>query len=79
MNLRMLEKVREGDAIDISDRTTTPNGDYILDQVEDVDYCDLRKQAWIWSIGKHKQTGQILASTSAKFYQHPEYECLWLR
>jgi hypothetical protein len=43
------------------------------------DYCDLASNDWIRSIGKNKQTGEILASTSAEFYQNPEYECLFLR
>lgn len=46
---------------------------------EGVDYCDAEKEAWIWSIGRNLKTGEIHASTSAQFYQNPEYECLWLR
>lgn len=47
--------------------------------VEDTDYADLRNEAWIWSIGKHKQSGDIYAAVDTRFYLNPEYRCLWLR
>lgn len=47
--------------------------------IDDVDYCDPIKEYWIWSIGKHKDTGQIFAATDARFYQNQDFICLWLR
>jgi hypothetical protein len=80
MNRRMFEKVKRGDAIDVSDNPRTAEGYYKLgDFLPGIDYCDLRAQAWVWSIGKHKITGKILASTGSDFYQNPAYECLFLR
>lgn len=79
-NLRMKEKIENFEAIDIQDSKRTQEGDYILPVfIEDIDYCDSKEEVWIWSIGKNYETGQILASTSNKFYQNPDYECLFLR
>ena len=48
--------------------------------VEDVDYCDAKREVWIWSIGKElTSAGRIFASTSGEFYQNPKFECLFLR
>ena len=79
-NRAMLEKVKNGDAIDLSKNEKNKNGRYILKRfVEDMDYCDLMTGEWIWSIGKHLTTGEILASTDTEFYMHPDYVCLFLR
>lgn len=79
-NRRMNEKVLSGEAIDISGCERNADGDYILKEfIEGKDYCNNFHQVWIWSIGKHYETGQILASHGNKFYQNPEYECLFLR
>jgi len=76
----MLRKIDSGECIDISTCEKTPDGDYILERFEEgIDYCDAKGEYWIWSIGRHYDTGQILASTSSKFYQNDAYECLFLR
>jgi len=76
----MQEKLQSGDAIDLSDCKRTPDGDYIVTNfVEGVDYCDTKTESWIWSIGKNLETGQVVASTSTKFYGDPNYKCVWLR
>jgi len=55
-------------------------GVYALDRyVDGVDYCDAEKELWIWSIGRRRHDGRIFASTDTRFYQNPDYECLWLR
>ena len=75
----MIEKVNSGEAIDLS-KNETKDGFYILKVfVDGADYCDLKNETWIWSIGKNYDTGQILASTDTVFYQNPDFECLWLR
>ena len=80
VNKRMEEKLARAEAIDISNCPRTPEGYYILKEfVEDVDYCDAKAEHWIWSIGKHYGTGEILASTGNNFYQNTEYKCLFLR
>lgn len=82
-NLRMQEKLEEADAVDVN-KIGRPHPDmpgvWILNTfIEDVDYCDAANESWIWSIGRHRVTGEIHASTSNQFYQNPDYECLWLR
>lgn len=81
-NKAMERKLKSGRAKDVSPfRTQT--GRYELPPgffEEDVDYCDAKLEAWIWSIGKERTSaGRIFASTSGEFYQAEAYECLWLR
>ncbi|MGV3588599.1 MAG: hypothetical protein ACO1OF_16455 [Adhaeribacter sp.] len=90
-NKRMQQKIAMGHAIDVSDCPLASDGDpnhplsplpasYILPEFkEGMDYCDSQKEVWIWSIGKHLETGQILAATDGRFYENPEYKCLFLR
>jgi hypothetical protein len=76
-NKRMQEKLNDGSAMDVSGCELTDEGDYILTDFEEgVDYCDAKTEKWIWSIGKDRTTGVILASTSDKYYQNPDFECL---
>jgi len=79
MNYTMQAKVLDGDAINIADRPREGTY-YILDRfIEDVDYCDLKEGVWVWSIGRRRSDGKILATTDSGFYQNPLFECLWLR
>lgn len=81
-NYTMQRKLKSNQAIDLSGCDRTPEGDYILDPsiaIDDMDLCDAKTERWIWSVGKHKTTGQIVASVESKFYQNSEYECIWLR
>jgi hypothetical protein len=83
-NLRMKEALQSGECIDVSRFEKTADGDFIFplfffqDKIEK-DYCDAATEDWVRSIGKHKMSGQILASTTNKFYENDEYYCLWLR
>ena len=80
VNLRMEEKLKNKEAIDVSKCQRTGDGDYILDSfTSGVDYCDAKAESWIWSIGQNLATGQILASTTGKFYENCDFKCLWLR
>lgn len=75
----MAEKLKSGESIDVSS-CERRGGFYVLSRfVEDVDYCDAQEELWIWSIGKSRTDGTILASLGVEFYQNPNYECLWLR
>lgn len=47
--------------------------------VDDVDYCIAQTEEWIWSIGRRRSDGAILASTDSRYYSNPEFECLFLR
>ncbi len=80
-NLRMREKIAKGEAIDVS-RYPTYGGAFILPEgvfMENIDYCDAKGERWIWSIGRRKSDGVVLASCTAEFYQNANFECLWLR
>ncbi len=79
MNYAMQKKVADGDAIDLSN-AKREGGHYIIDRVvPDKDYCDTASEAWMWSIGRRKSDGVLLASTTAMFYQNDNFECVWLR
>jgi hypothetical protein len=80
-NKAMARKLRKGEAVDVSGFNRTPDGDYRLpDFADGMDYCDARDEEWIWSIGRYRHNGVILASRSNKFYPSTaEVECLWLR
>jgi len=78
--LTMKAMVESGQATDVSECRRTDDGSYVLDEfVEDQDYCDLTRERWIWSIGKHKVSGQILASTDVVYKDNSQYDLLWLR
>jgi hypothetical protein len=78
-NRGIKRKLAEGTAIDVSD-CPREGQYYVLDQViEGKDYCDGKRGAWIWSIGKRRRDGKILASLRTDLYQHRDFICLWLR
>lgn len=79
MTNAMKRKVDSGTAIDIG--AFPREGDYYIIEkfVEDTDYCDAGKTAWVWSIGRRHADGVILASLKGDLYQNPAFECLWLR
>jgi hypothetical protein len=47
--------------------------------VPDVDYADVEDQTWIWSIGRRRRDGRIFAAVDIRFFQNPDYDCLWLK
>lgn len=47
--------------------------------VDGKDYCDPQREWWIWSVGRHVFDGRIMAATDVRFYQDPNWECLFLR
>lgn len=79
-NLSMAHKLKNDEALDVSECRRTPEGYYILNHFwEGSDYCDAVTESWIWSIGRRKNDGVILASTTSIFYDNCDFECLWLR
>ncbi len=79
----MEEKIADGECLDIATiGVRVRPGVYRLQNFNErdgMDYCDLAGKDWIRSIGRHKQTAEIIASTSTEFYENPEYDCLFLR
>jgi transcription termination factor Rho len=90
LNRAMARKLSIGEALDVNREgepiETSLDGGQTTKRVwrlrrfvDDVDYCDAKGEQWIWSIGRSRQTSEILASTSSELYQHPDFECLFLR
>jgi hypothetical protein len=81
LNRRMEEKLDKNECLDVRKiGVQIGPGVFRLNEfVEGVDYADVQNEAWIWSIGRDKKTGEIRASTSSGYYLNPDYECLWLR
>jgi hypothetical protein len=79
-NKAMERKLQNGDAVDVSGFARDKDGNYVLpDYADGIDYADKKREAWIWSIGRRRSDGVILASTDSRFYQNDAFECLWLR
>jgi hypothetical protein len=76
---RMTEKIRALECVDLSAAPREGKHYVVTAFIDDMDYCVLDKQQWIWSIGRRRSDGVILASTAGDLYQNPEFECLWLR
>jgi len=79
INQAMARKLEKGEAIDVS-IYRQPDGVYYLpDFIEGKDYCDAQRELWIWSIGRCKTTRTIMAAVDGRFYDRPDFTCLWLR
>lgn len=46
---------------------------------EGKDYCNASTEAWIWSIGVHRETGRVWASHRGSKYGNPAFVWIWLR
>jgi len=82
-NLAMMEKLKTGEAIDVGiigePYANFPGVWRLENYLDNVDYCDSESEQWIWSIGRHKITGEIFAAVDARFTDNPMFDCLWLR
>lgn len=80
-NKRMAVKLTRGEALSVLEiGEALGDGHYKLNRfVEEMDYYDPEAEAHIWSIGRNKATGEIIASVTGEFYLNKEYDCLWLR
>ena len=86
-NLSMARKLAMAECVDVVSCATDPvTGFYDISRlwreafVDDApDFCNSRRELWIWSIGKEKTTGKVFASTGTELYLNPLYDCLWLR
>ena len=88
MNFPMHKMVKSGEALDVREIGIVADGEQqkplpevflIAKFTEGLDYCDLQTERWIWSIGRHVRSRTAYAATDTRFYQNPEFECLWLR
>lgn len=85
MNLAMKEALEKKEAVDLNKVAVALSGGALdgcwrLERLHgDVDYCDPSTERWVGSIGRHNISGELHAAPDARFYQHPDYECVWLR
>jgi len=79
-NRAMARKLINGSAIDVATCKRDGPHHYVLtNYVDGKDYCDSHAEAWVWSIGRRLKDLKIIASLESDLYQHPNYQCLWLR
>jgi len=78
----MRDQLERGECVDVSRCRVEQDGSYIIPPdvwQEGIDYCNAQTEEWIWSIGREHATGIIRAAQDSRFYQNPDYDCLWLR
>jgi hypothetical protein len=85
-NRAMARKLASGDAVDlavagvvIAGSDERPTLFQLPVYFPNLDYCHAPTEAWVWSIGRELRSGRVLAAFDGRFYQSPEFECLWLR
>jgi hypothetical protein len=80
-NRAMQRKLDAGEAFDVRrvGEEIEPGVFRLVDFILDVDYCDAQNEVWIFSIGEQIRSGEIHAATDTRFYQNPDYKCVWLR
>lgn len=71
-------------AVDQCGKEVEP-GVFLLDErmrlhtIDGLDMCVKEREEWIWSVGVSQKDGRLYASTDSRFYQNPDYECVFLR
>lgn len=81
-NKAMARKLSQDTALDLGGYPANERGEIELPRdldIEELDLCVARAEAWIRSVGRDTHTGIRWAATDARFYQRDGYECLWLR
>jgi len=80
-NREMEQMLKHGRALSVlAEGKQVDSSSYQLRRfVEGRDYCDPVRELWIWSIGRNVFDGRIMAATDSRYYQHPNWECLFLR
>jgi len=87
-NQAMARKLEANGAIDVEtvlalaapEPADLYRGTFRLDAfVDGADYCVGSTEQWIWSIGRRLSDGAIFAALDSRFYNNPEFHCLFLR
>jgi hypothetical protein len=80
-NISMASALKVGHCLDVRrEGRELSEGVFQLKRfIDHVDYCDTLKERWIWSIGKNVHDGRIQASVDTRYYNDPNWECLFLR
>ena len=80
-NLAMLDRLNKGIALSVLvEGRKIDDSMYELKRfIENKDYCDPKSERWVWSVGQRFSDNKIFAATDARFYENPNYSCLFLR
>ena len=80
-NLAMKELLAKADCIDLAQLgQEQSDGTFLLEQsFPNFEYIHSTSERWVISIGRRLSDGKILAAFDSRFYQDPNYECVWLR
>lgn len=82
LNLRMEEALASGECLDVAEMGAYDGTQdvYVLrDFIDDKDYAEKSRERWVYSIGRRKSDGAILAAFDSRFYLNDDFDCLWLR
>lgn len=84
-NQRMAEQLKANNAIAVDQCGIEKEpGVFLLDEdirpntIDGMDLCVKSREQWIWSVGVDDD-GRLWASTDNRFYENPDYKCIWLR
>ncbi len=79
-NRAMARKLAAGKCVDISAYPKINHDHYRLDSfARGIDYCDAKRERWVWSIARRESDSAIIASLSNDLFNAPGFKCLWLR
>lgn len=84
-NQELRKRLLSGDVLDVREMGVEeePGVFRLTHFVDGHDYADSKTEQWIWSIGKHKNTGEIFAAFDGRYYdpnnEDFDYETLWMR
>jgi len=84
-NNELRKRLLSGEVLDVRELGVEEEpGVFRLNQfVDGHDYADSKTEQWIWSIGRHKNTGEIFAAYDGRYYdpndEDFDYETLWMR
>jgi hypothetical protein len=79
-NTWMKSALRSGEALDVRmiGMEVEPGVFRLTEFIPEVTYVDGEDEAFIQSIGKDLESGEILAAVDGRFYNNEDYECIYL-
>jgi len=79
-NQWMRRALQSGDAIDVEQIgvEVEPGVFRLTEFTPGIQYVVAKDETFIYSIGKDNESGEFLAAEDDRFYQNPDYECVYL-
>jgi hypothetical protein len=79
-NTWMRDSLRAGRVIDVRQVgvEVEPGVFRLTKFIPDVTYVDPKTERFLLSIGRDRNSGEVLGAFDQRFYQNPDYECLYL-